>query len=440
MAAQDPGDELGKLKKNCPFKHAVGCAEVLLTGQPLHIAVGSIAPQNGFAAGLAVVKYQTTENWRNRWNFDAVASPNASWRGGLYLKLVNSHLGDVGVQKGTRGAKANPAGFPEQPVINVYAQAISLNKIGYFGLGPATSRNARSSFGMREIIVGASGVKPFARRLHLGFYGEANGRLVDLRPSHDGSSPSIEQIYSEASAPGLTEHPSYVQLGAGVRMHPSFRDDLVHLNYDFAYRPYLTPTSGFSFQRFTADLSHQISLYRSSSRMLGPREANGPDDCAIDPLEEHPRCPRATTRNLQGSLEVRMFAALSMTPGGNTVPFYFQPTIGGSDLNGDPVMSSYQDYRFRAPNVLWFRETFEHSLGKWPVGVLLMADQGSLSLSRGDLGSAHWKHSFAAGLTLRAGGFPQVSLLFAWGGGEGTHTTAHVNTALLGGSARPSLF
>ena len=45
-----------------------------------------------------------------------------------------------------------------------------------------------------------------------------------------------------------------------------------------------------------------------------------------------------------------------------------------------------------------------------------------------------------AGLTLRAGGFPMVYLLFSWGGHEGTHTTGSMNTSLLGGGARPSLF
>ena len=44
------------------------------------------------------------------------------------------------------------------------------------------------------------------------------------------------------------------------------------------------------------------------------------------------------------------------------------------------------------------------------------------------------------GLTLRAGGFPMVWLLFSWGGHEGTHTTAAMNTSLLSGSARPSLY
>jgi hypothetical protein len=74
------------------------------------------------------------------------------------------------------------------------------------------------------------------------------------------------------------------------------------------------------------------------------------------------------------------------------------------------------------------------------VGFTFLADQGKAALTRGDLGSSRWLHSFSTGLTLRAGGFPQVYLLFSWGGGEGTHTIANVNTSLLGGGARPSLF
>ena len=29
------------------------------------------------------------------------------------------------------------------------------------------------------------------------------------------------------------------------------------------------------------------------------------------------------------------------------VPFYFQPTLGGSDINGQRLLSGYDDYRFR---------------------------------------------------------------------------------------------
>lgn len=48
--AQDCGNGL---------KGIFGCAEELFTDHPLHIAVGSIAPQNGFGAGAAFVTHYT---------------------------------------------------------------------------------------------------------------------------------------------------------------------------------------------------------------------------------------------------------------------------------------------------------------------------------------------------------------------------------------------
>jgi hypothetical protein len=61
-------------------------------------------------------------------------------------------------------------------------------------------------------------------------------------------------------------------------------------------------------------------------------------------------------------------------------------------------------------------------------------------VARCDIGFDHLAHSFSAGLTVRAGGLPASTLAFAWGGREGTHTTANISNSLLGGSARPSLF
>ena len=92
------------------------------------------------------------------------------------------------------------------------------------------------------------------------------------------------------------------------------------------------------------------------------------------------------------------------------------------------------------PNGLFFHEAFEHSIRNLPIGVTVSADQGKDALVRDGFSSSPWLHTYSAGLTLRAGGFPQVYLLFSWGGGEGTHTSASINTSLLGGSVRPSLF
>jgi hypothetical protein len=442
-AQVDSPNEVDKLKNSCGafnFKSVPGCVEELFTGAPVHIAVGSIAPQNGFGAGLAYVGAKNTDNWRINWSADAVGSNNASWRAGVYAKFV--HVGEqpITYQFGTKHFKPNWTDLPEHTVFSLYAQVISLNKLTYFGLGPTTTEAGRSFYGMRETITGGNVVKPVYEPLKISLYGEANGRFIDLRPSNGQPSPSIGQLYTESTAPGLTTQPGTLQLGEGLRMTPVLADAVVRLNYSVTYQQYLSPGSSFTFQRLTFDFGHQFAIYRKTTRIVTPRSGNGPDDCFLDPSAKHPECPSAFSRDLEGSFGLRLLNVLSMTPSGDVVPFYSQPTLGGSDINGNPSLSSYQDYRFRAPNVLLLRENFEHSIFRLPLGVALMADEGKLGINRGDLGSAPWVHSFAAGLTLRAGGFPEVFLLFAFGGNEGTHTIANVNTSLLGGSARPSLF
>jgi hypothetical protein len=300
---------------------------------------------------------------------------------------------------------------------------------------------------MRETIIGANVIKPVTEwplisGLNLSLLGEVNGRFVDLRGNHNESIPSIEQLYNEATAPGLTTQPGFVQLGEGVRIKPILFNDHLQLNYLVNFQQFFAPSNSlYSFRRLTIDLSHEFPLYRntqSSQPKEQTKDANGPDECTMSVGSQ--KCPPVSvSRNRDGSIGFRLFIAESAASAGSVVPFYFQPTLGGSDIGGNPSLSSYQDYRFRAPNILLLRESFEHSI--WgPFGFTFMADQGKVALTRGDVDFQDLKHSFATGVTLRAGGFPQVFLLFAWGGNEGNHTTANMNTSLLGGSSRPSLY
>ena len=83
---------------NFSFKVLPGCAIELFTDHPLHIAAGSLPPQNGFGLGGAyAVSWDTKKGWRLTWDFDGVGSTNASWRAGGYMKLI--HLGSVPVPK-----------------------------------------------------------------------------------------------------------------------------------------------------------------------------------------------------------------------------------------------------------------------------------------------------------------------------------------------------
>jgi hypothetical protein len=400
-----------------------GCAQTLFTDHPMHIAVGSIAPQNGFAAGPAFVAHWTpNESWRLSWDMDAVVSENQSWRAGAYMTAVRSRRRSI-----TTGPSKSKLAVEEYPVFHAYAQAISLNKITSFGEGPSSPVTAQSYFGMRETIVGANVIWPVAGALHLSLYGEANGRFVDIRPG-DG----------QPVAPVLGNQPAFAQLGEGIRLTPALAGGHVRFNYALTFQEYAATGQASSFRRFTADLSHEFPLYSRTAEALN-NNFNGPDDCRPD--IEVKTCPavKQTSRNRTGSFGLRFLYTGSFVSAGNTVPFYFQPTLGGSDIDGAPFLSSYQDYRFRAPDVLGVRGSFEHSV--WgPFGFTAMVDEGKVALQPGDLGFSHLAHSYAAGVTVRAGGLPAVFLMFAWGGHEGTHTIASIDTSLLGGSARPSLY
>jgi hypothetical protein len=448
----------------------VGCLEVFFTGHPLHIAVGSIAPQNGFGAGPAFVTHWTPDPkdkhrpiffmnypWRLNFNADGIVSSNGSWRAGVYGKAVH-----IPEKKGHESTTAPTSSGPLQPdwVLHVYAQATSLNKIAYYGLGPATTRPDASFFGERETIVGMDitypiGRTPALKRLNLSLFGEANGRFVDLRESGGQASPSIEKVYTEATAPGLTSQPAFAQFSEAILLRPKI-SNLVRFNYSLKYQQYFAPgDSRFSFQRLTVDLAHQILLSRKT-RELAPLEHNGPDDCAtsatdskhqctpfggptLKPNPSDPNNPKRTY-DREGSINLRFLLSESYTSSGHIVPFYFQPTLGGSDINGKSSLASFQDYRFRAPNLMLLQGSIEHSLPRLPIGAVFMAETGKVALTRSDIEFKHLRHSYAAGLTLRAGGFPMVYLMFAWGSKEGTHTIASINTSLLGGSSRPSLY
>jgi hypothetical protein len=213
--------------------------------------------------------------------------------------------------------------------------------------------------------------------------------------------------------------------------------DYLRLNYFVNFQQFVAAGEQNSFRRLTVDLSHQIPLYKKTRTYL-PRDHNGPDDCSTSATSTTSDCP-SITRDREGSIGLRLLLMESYTSGGNIVPFYFQPTLGGSDINGNLSLASYQDYRFRAPNLLLLQGKIEHSL-YGPLGVTFLAETGKVAFRRGDIEFKHLAHSYAAGLTLRAGGFPMVYLMFAWGGREGTHNIVSMNTSLLGGSSRPSLY
>src|SRR5882672_3488134 len=179
------------------FKAAAGCAYTLFTDHPLHIVAGSMPPQNGFGVGGAFVWSKNTKNWRMSWDVDATGAVSAAWRAGGYMKIVHTPhpaKGPIKVTIPQAGEVPREEDRPNEPerfthpytVFDLYVQSISLDKVNFFGLGNDTALAGKSLFGMSQIIVGGSVIKPVfewptIRKLNLALLGEVNGRFVDIR-------------------------------------------------------------------------------------------------------------------------------------------------------------------------------------------------------------------------------------------------------------------
>ncbi len=131
-----------------------------------------------------------------------------------------------------------------------------------------------------------------------------------------------------------------------------------------------------------------------------------------------------------------MLVSRSGVSGDAVVPFYFQPTLGGSDVDGRRLLTSFDDYRFRGPNLVALRESVEHSVAGL-FGLFVAAEQGTVAEHSAGFGSL--EQSYALGVTIRAGGVPMIVISEGWGPKEGRHFTFTMNTSLLGGSARPAI-
>jgi hypothetical protein len=166
----------------------------------------------------------------------------------------------------------------------------------------------------------------------------------------------------------------------------------LRFNYLLAARQFRTSSeTRSSFNRWTLDLRHDIPLCRTAVS-TGPRDFNGPNECGQE--LGAPACPPVSwSRNRQGAIGLRLLVTASTASDDNRVPF----------------------------------------------GVFVQGEQGKVTSDRGDLNFRNLMSSTTVGLTLRAGGFPMVNLSFSWGG-EGHHVIGAMNTTLLGGSSRPSLF
>ena len=227
----------------------------------------------------------------------------------------------------------------------------------FYGPGPSSLKDNRVSFLYDGREVQARAVVKPVRWLRLG------SRFGILNPSigrgTDSKYPSIEDLFGEAQAPGLTAQPDYAygDLFAAVdtRDQPGNARDGGY--YEVALRRYRDREADrFGFRRVDLDLQHFFPIF-DKKRVIAAR--------------------------------VRVISTAA--PAGEDVPFYFQPTLGGSDS-----LRSYGDHRFRDRNVMFLNAEY-----RWEafsgLDMALFSDWGKVAPRTRDLKLSALQHAYGIG-------------------------------------------
>lgn len=326
--------------------------------------------------GARYTRLFNSGGWQNEFRATAASSLRAYW------------FTDTRVTMTRRPFGANNSARDRFAIL-AYAKTRNLPRLPYYGIGPNTNTGDRADFAMNNQSVGAILSNPLSSWLAVG--GTFENVWTSVNGFTDPEIISIDRRYNERSAPGLVRQPTILHSEVFLRPHYGSTPPYM-LDYRIGYHWFHdTGTGEYSFSRFVADLQHNL----------------------------YPERPAGQIRR-DSLLNLRAYLSTSNTGRGNRVPFYFQETLGGSDINGNPTLRGYRDYRFRGPHAVLFQA--EYSRRIWgPIGALAFYDAGTVATRRADLALTNLRHSFGGGLALYLADKIVFRAYVGLGSGEGVH-------------------
>ncbi len=353
-----------------PLQETEACLTDFFTARPVHVTVKSIVPGGGFGAGPTFNQDLNSGQWQNHLNITGVASIRQFWETGALFTATHTRF----------GAKNSAR---DRFRVDLYAHARDLPLMPYYGIGPNVTQQNLTDYREREVKAGADLINPFSA------WFAAGGTLEAISPDIGGVTNegvrSIETVFNEATAPGLVSQPAFMHYE--VFAEPRHTRGPFEFTYRVGYHFYQDTQSGhYSFRRFKVEGTHTF----------------------------HPE------KRDDSFLTIHTRLTISDVNAGSVVPFYFQETLGGSDIDGQPTLRGFRDYRFRAPDYVLIQVQYDRRI--WgPVGLVGFYDTGEVANRAGDLSLANMRQSFGFGVSIWAGNRAVFRALVGLGSGEGRH-------------------
>ena len=317
---------------------------------------GSIIRGGGLAGGAGYRQH----GWNNRLRFDTSAA----------ISLKNYRAADVEL--------ALPYLADDRFEVSARFRYRFLPQEDYHGIGPDSLNGNRVSYLREDKEIGTRFAYRPVSWLETG--AELAWLGLDVGSGRDSRFPSVEDVFTEIDAPGLSSQPSFVR--SGVWASVDYRDQPGNARsggfYTVAWRDYSDRDSGrYSFGRLDAEARQYFPIW-DKKRVIAVRAR---------------------------------FNYANNEPGG-VVPFYFLPTLGGSDS-----IRGYRNFRFHDENALVLNAEY-----RWEafsgMDMALFFDAGEVRANWQDIDLRDLNTSY--GLGFRFNTYKHVFLRLDLGfGGEG---------------------
>lgn len=204
-----------------------------------------------------------------------------------------------------------PKLWSEKLSLNFEGGYADMNSLAYYGPENVQRFRNRSNFRLEESgVVGTLSVKP-AKNLRFGALG--GYVLYNVGTGQDSRYASVEQVYTPSQVPGLVQQTDYLKVG---------------FEAEYDYRDFERgPRRGGDYR---------ARWLWNSDRIMG-----GYDFRQLD-LEARQYVPFFNEKRV---IAFRAATTMTFTNNGSQVPFYLQPTVGGSD-----DLRGFAAYRFYGNN------------------------------------------------------------------------------------------
>jgi outer membrane protein assembly factor BamA len=250
----------------------------------------------------------------------------------------------------------------------------------YFGRGLTSLRDNRTSYDFDSIDFSTLALFKPLPWLRVGT--ELGYMSPDIGEGTDSQYLSIEQIFSDADAPGLLEQPDY--------LHTTFFADV-------DYRDERGRPRNGGFYHVALGLWNDRTLQQYDFTRF---DANVSQWVPLDADKKHVVLGRVGLSYINNDT-------------GSRVPFYFLPYVGGVD-----TVRSFHEFRFRDENALWMTAEYAYTPMKW-VSVAAFIDAGKVAADWQDIRPSGLKRGYGFGVRVHSNRQTFARIDLATGGGEG---------------------